>query len=377
MTQHRHKDSHAKWTTLVTDPDLTPYATDADVAALAARITKLEADLADTKEYVYTIGTGLAEHIAEAPVPPVPPDPPGTPWTWSTLQEGIDATVSGGTLDATGFIFTESVTITKPITLIGATIQFSGGIVRGVTVRSSNVTLDTVTVTGPQFTTYVGGQDGIEVLGKLGTPLTGVTITSCVVEKVGAIGIRAYFVDDLLIEDSTISDCVYAGIMALSCREGSIEDNTVERIGVYGAAANGNNAYGIALSQQSPGTDYVSADFTVSGNIVNDVPTWHGLDTHSGARIVWSGNVVRRCRSGFFITGGNGRAVDNDINGNTVYAPTSADHYAITSVYSTDGYVRNNTIDGWPSGHEILTTSSGDPDATAVNLTISGNTIVP
>ena len=36
MTQHRHKDSRLKWTTYVTDPDLSGLATKAEVAAEAA-----------------------------------------------------------------------------------------------------------------------------------------------------------------------------------------------------------------------------------------------------------------------------------------------------------------------------------------------------
>jgi hypothetical protein len=71
------------------------------------------------------------------------------------------------------------------------------------------------------------------------------------------------------------------------------------------------------------------------------------------------------------------RSLDNDINGNMFSAPATADHYGITSIYSTGGSIRNNTIAGWPSGHAILTTSGSDAEATAVNLTISGNTIVP
>jgi hypothetical protein len=68
------------------------------------------------------------------------------------------------------------------------------------------------------------------------------------------------------------------------------------------------------------------------------------------------------------------RSLDNDVNGNTFYAPTASTHYAITSVYSTGGYVRNNVAVSWPSGYDLLTTSSGDPDATAINLTVSANT---
>ena len=69
------------------------------------------------------------------------------------------------------------------------------------------------------------------------------------------------------------------------------------------------------------------------------------------------------------------RSLDNDVNGNTFQAPTGSIHYAITSVYSTGGFIRNNAIVGWPSGREILTTSGDDAEATAIDLTITGNTV--
>jgi hypothetical protein len=43
MTTHRHQDSRSKWTTSVTDPDLSGLATRAELASLAARVAALEA----------------------------------------------------------------------------------------------------------------------------------------------------------------------------------------------------------------------------------------------------------------------------------------------------------------------------------------------
>ncbi len=71
---------------------------------------------------------------------------------------------------------------------------------------------------------------------------------------------------------------------------GTISSNTVQRIGVQ--LANGDNAYGIAVSAY--GGEPRSSDVTVTGNTVEDVPTWHGLDTHGGLRIAFTNNTVRR-----------------------------------------------------------------------------------
>jgi parallel beta-helix repeat protein len=202
-----------------------------------------------------------------------------------------------------------------------------------------------------------------------------VTIRNCSISNFGLAGMWLDHVTAARLDRNTVRDVVYAGIMVLSGSGGSITNNTVERVGVNATGLpEGTNAYGIALSQKNPAVDPPTTDFTVSGNTVTDVPSWHAFDTHGGQRITWTGNTARGSRSGFFITAGSGRALDNDINGNTVYG-FAGSYWAITSVYSTGGYVRNNTIVGWPSGREILTTSGSDATSKAVNLTISGNTI--
>ena len=300
----------------------------------------------------------------------------GTPATCGALlQDRIDATPAGAILDLTGCRYTSGATVNEAITIVGGTIRVPRG-ASGLIVAANGVTIDGLRVIGSGSGPYDENELGIEAIGTVETPIKGLTVRNCELGNLGYGGLYVRRATGLVVEHCWIHDGVYAGIMVLSGAGGRIEDNLVQRIGVVGAAANGNNAFGIALSRQDPTADPPTSDFVVSGNTVEDVPTWHAFDTHGGQRIVWTGNVARRSRSGIFVTGsGTLRSVDNDVNGNTFYAPTSADHYAITSVYSTGGYVRNNTIVGWPSGHEILTTSGGDATATAVRLTISNNTI--
>lgn len=280
-------------------------------------------------------------------------------------------------LDLPGCTYTAGATIKKSITILGGTIMPPRG-TSGLLVLASNVTIDGLRVVGAQGTTYDGAEVGIEVQGTVAAPIRGLIIRNCELGNLGYGGLHIQHGANFVVESNHVYDGVYAGIMVLSGQGGRIAGNTVQRIGVFGAAANENNAYGIALSRGGGNltTDPRSADIVVSGNTVEDVPTWHAFDTHGGERITWTGNISRGSRSGIFVTGSGGlRSLDNDINGNTFYAPPGADHYAITSVYSTGGYVRNNSIIGWPSGHEILTTSGSDASATAVDLTVSGNTI--
>ena len=64
MTTHRHLDSRKLWTSTVTDPDLSQFATTGALAALVARVTKLEG----------------------AVVPPPPPPPPALPLAPTNLR---------------------------------------------------------------------------------------------------------------------------------------------------------------------------------------------------------------------------------------------------------------------------------------------------
>lgn len=71
MTTHRHKDSRQQWTTSVTDPDLSPYATDAD---LAAAIAAVEAQMVLLSQRIEAL-EGVT--IPPPVTPPVEPPPLG------------------------------------------------------------------------------------------------------------------------------------------------------------------------------------------------------------------------------------------------------------------------------------------------------------
>jgi len=330
--------------------------------------------------------------LAPAATPPLLPSPTPalatTPWPTptscgSTLQGRITAAAAGATLNLTGCTYTAGATVSKPVTILGGTINPARG-TPGLLVTASGVTIDGLRVVGTQATTYDKDEAGIRVEGTVTSPIRGLVVRNCEIGNLGYGGVHVRHAVDFVLESNRIHDGVYAGIMVVSSRGGRITGNSVQRIGLVGAEANGDNAYGIALSRD--GGDLAaaprSADIVVSDNTVEDVPTWHAFDTHSGERITWTGNTSRRSRSGIFITGstspsGMVRSLDNDVSGNTFYAPTDAGHYAITSVFSTGGSVGNNTLIGWLPGHEILTASGNDAEAAAENLTISGNTIVP
>jgi len=109
---------------------------------------------------------------------------------------------------------------------------------------------------------------------------------------------------------------VYAGIITTSSTDGLITGGTVERIGMNGsAAANSDNAYGIALTRFGQ-TEPKAARITVRCMLIVNVPTWHGLDTHGGLGIVFENNTVRGTYRGIMLTGFGGEG--NVARGNRI-----------------------------------------------------------
>ncbi|GAC1618032.1 MAG: hypothetical protein NVS9B1_27260 [Candidatus Dormibacteraceae bacterium] len=183
-----------------------------------------------------------------------------------------------------------------------------------ITVSANNVTISDKSISGTQSNGPQGTRIfGIQALGTAANPITNLVIRRCVLSGM-TMGIYLRYVKDLVIEDCTITDADYAGILVysgVSTTVGSsiIRRNTIQRIGYartdFSDPAFQNNAYGIALSR-NPTTDYTtdprSAGYLVSANLIEDVPLWHGLDTHAGQDITFSGNTMRRIPRPIFIT---------------------------------------------------------------------------
>ena len=229
--------------------------------------------------------TPAPSHTPRPTLIPVPPETCG-----SSLQAKVDAAPSGGTLNLAGCKYTAGATISKPLTLVGATVRPPAG-GTGIVVKANDVTLDGLRIIGPQGATYREGEFGITVAASASSPARRLTIRNSEVASFGKAGMWLRYVADLVIEDNEVHDTVYAGIMVISGTGGRISGNTVSRIGVTGAGANSNNAYGIALEDQGLP---VSSDLVVANNLVTDVPTWHALDTHGGHRITFVANTVKR-----------------------------------------------------------------------------------
>lgn len=280
-------------------------------------------------DYDSTPPPSTAPPIKEPP-PSTPPPPAGT----GSLQVLINQTPNYGVLNITGYSYNESITIDKPMTLIGGYITSNS--INGITITSSEVKLDRVTI------------NGIGNMNPYGT------------------GIYAYRADRLAISNCSIEDFPYAGIMVLETNTGIISANTVERIGM--TVGGGGNAYGIALSNLG-GSPTTNVD--VISNTIDWVPNWHGLDTHAGVSCTFNDNIVSHCNRAIFITSdsyGND-ADDIEISRNICNNPTPRDDVRNTYPYNevgitvvtgcTNVWGDSNTLDGWPTGNAIDTQSSG------------------
>jgi hypothetical protein len=257
------------------------------------------------------------------------------------------------------------------------TSQVSGPIV----VSSDDTTLDGTTIS-------TSNKDGtaIKAWGTPSSPIRNLTIRNCRIKGFGT-AIEARYVTNLVVENCVIEDAAYGGIIVYSGVGGRITGNTIRRIGV-GIDVNGpdeNNAYGIALSRIGTSnltTEPRSSDFTVENNVVEDVPLWHGIDTHAGSNIAISNNTVRRCARAIFITVDNAgfKPQEITVTGNrleeAVHVPGGTNTTAITMVNLQGGTIANNFISSTYEEPWVYDYLGIDP-AGSKDVVISGQEGIP
>lgn len=305
-----------------------------------------------------------------------------------SLQSKIDSGATGSILDLTNCSYNENVTISKALTLKGVKLKVPANS-RGITINASNVTIDGVQITGSQATSYNGNEDGIFAYGSNSSPINNLTIKNCDIGFFGNDGIDISQAVNTNIDNCSVHDIVYAGILMISNNGGNISRNTIKRIGVSGASANGNNAYGIALSAIANGIDTQTHDINITGNLVDTVPTWHGIDTHGGYNLNFSNNTVNQACGAIFITknGASSNSTgpviashDITIKGNSLNNPPASGCSTKAPIFIwglNTGQITNNTGTGWrensftPPGYRDY----GAPSSPVTNVTASGNTI--
>ena len=271
---------------------------------------------------------------------------------------------------------------------VGAEPPPSSGVIRPLT-RSGpiTVTADNVTIDGVSISS--AGQTGsaIKAIGTWSNPIRNLTIRNCLISGFN-IGIEARHVENLVIDDCTISDADYAGIAIYSGVGGRLTHNTIQRIGTrrtdFSVSYKQNNAYGITLDRSSYNTTFTtdprSSDFLVDSNLIEDVPLWMCLNTHAGQRITFSNNTTRRCPRAIFVAGDSGpqtnHPIDVTISGNHLES-------AVTTAGGTDDVVAIliSTLDGGSIHDNVISASFGrvpvkDYQGQSVGVDISNNQVI-
>ena len=172
----------------------------------------------------------------------------------------------------------------------------------------------------------------------------------------------------ITVKNTVLTNLTYAGVLTTGALNSTIQYNLVD--GITGSSVDEWNGYGIAISYISGSGN--SKDVVVENNTVKNIPTWHGLDTHSGVRIIFRNNIVSGVRRAVFLTGS---PTDVLADSNDLTAPTAAQIAAcpvgapITycqdirgiSVSGGTGIISNNVGHNWPASRWLnpISGSSG------------------
>lgn len=250
------------------------------------------------------------------------------PTPCGSLQDRIDGTPTGGTLDLAGCSYVAALPalISRPITIRGGAVSAPAG---GLLITSSHVSISGMLLRGSGATSDER-RYGIEIRGPTASSyLTDITLSDNTLTAWDGEAIHATLVEDFTFSDNDISDVFYAGIGCYSVRSGHIVGNHVRDVTGTG------NAYGIYLSRRTGGLGIAprSSDVVVEGNTVEDIPHWEGLDTHGGERIQFIGNTIRRVRNPIMV----GASVD--VSG-------GPDAYAPLDVVVVDNTIASDVSDG-------------------------------
>ena len=261
------------------------------------------------------------------------------------LQAAINAATPGATINATGGSYSGAFTVNKALTIIGGTLTLPLGSQALLDITGTNVVLDGMTLTG------AGAGSA---------------------QNEYASGVWTDAATNLEVKNCTITNFRYGGVMIWSTSGANIHDNYIGQI-APGEVSEG-NAYGIAFSDFG---DPVSSDCVADTNVIEDIPTWQGINTHNGLRITISNNTMRRVRRGIWLASPAGRPSPTDciVTGNRLEDPEVASQTGIFLSETVGSYVHDNQISlsYSPSGGDYINYVR-DYGSASTGYSISGNT---
>jgi hypothetical protein len=196
-----------------------------------------------------------------------------------------------------GKVYTSSTTlaINKSITIDGngASINYTGS-TNAILISASNVWIDGLEIYNT-YGTHVTSNGLIQTSGTSNTSfIQNVRITNCTIHDGIDVAIRLEYVRNFKLNNNTIFNFPYGGIIVFSGVSGEIKTNEISDITSLGTT--GSNAYGIAVSRKNSGTtDTLPRDVTIENNVIKRVLLWEGIDTHGGQKLSVKNNKIYNC----------------------------------------------------------------------------------
>jgi hypothetical protein len=231
----------------------------------------------------------------------------------AAIQRAIDAAVDLKVplIFAPGLFYRSDTALTHsgPLTIIGygATLYTAAAIT--LLVPGSDLTIDGLAFQGP-YTAYAANSYGIKGGGSANgagvapTRKSKMRFNDVTLRNFGSGGAWIEYAEDVIWTRPVVKECGWHGIIHMNTNDSQVLAPNVDTI--YGNPGSGYNAYGIGFGASQPTNDTVRyppcARGLVDGGTVRNIPDWHGLDTHGGADIRFSGTTLIDCRRGAIIT---------------------------------------------------------------------------
>ena len=237
--------------------------------------------------------TARASLPAPTASPPAPTAAP-TSFPWATLQAAVDATAPGGTVDATGRTFYETITIQKALTIKGGTIDGQGLRTEWVRVWAADVTITDATFRNAKAGALQSGS---------------ISVSGARFRLIRAVAVSGSYAalqlwpgsDGALIEDADFSGAPM-GIIGYQTNGSTIRGGRIHH--ATGTPDLGNESGGIKLGQSvGARVENVEIDHNVGPGAWLDVYCTDGVlignDVHDNSRV----GIMVEIEDGYTVTG--------------------------------------------------------------------------
>lgn len=166
---------------------------------------------------------------------------------------------------------------------------------------NSNVVFKDLKIDGPSFTVFNSTSRAINAVNTASTYTGNYYFENVVIEDFAGYGYNFDYVKNALIVNTQIDSVGYAGGAGRGQLNIHYKGGYVKNIG----PGTSGNAYGILFGRDGTTNSLVlyprSKNCSVDGMLIENNPTWEGLDTHAGEDIWFTNNTVRNVKRGIIL----------------------------------------------------------------------------